>query len=155
MSIEYRKGDCLQDSDTKRVIAHVVNNKGGFGKGFALAVANKYPEVKKQYLSWYKESLSEDNLNFYLGRNQFVTVSRELTICNMLAQNGYKSTDNPVSLDYKALEDCLSFVNKHVRLHISIWMPKIGSGLAGGNWNKIEDIINLTLKDREVVIFEL
>lgn len=33
MPLQFKNGDCLQDSNTKRTIIHVVNNSGGFGKG--------------------------------------------------------------------------------------------------------------------------
>jgi O-acetyl-ADP-ribose deacetylase (regulator of RNase III) len=33
-----------------------------------------------------------------------------------------------------------------------IGMPKIGAGLAGGNWNRIEHIINTELKDCKVTV---
>jgi O-acetyl-ADP-ribose deacetylase (regulator of RNase III) len=38
------------------------------------------------------------------------------------------------------------FAGKH------IGMPKIGAGLAGGNWNRIETIIETELRDCKVTI---
>jgi hypothetical protein len=38
------------------VIAHIVNNKGKWGKGFVLSLSNKYPAAKKHYLSSFKEN---------------------------------------------------------------------------------------------------
>lgn len=31
---------------------------------------------------------------------------------------------------------------------------KLGAGLAGGNWNRIEEIINKKFYDREVIVYE-
>lgn len=54
-------------------------------------------------------------------------------------------------IDYEALTLCMRkinhrFVGKHVGL------PKIGAGLAGGDWNKIKEIIQTELKDCVVTV---
>lgn len=150
--IEYIKGDVLHNSNTKRIIAHVCNNVGGFGKGFALAVAKKYPMVKKRYNEWYNSQFIYKDV-FQLGDWQDVFIDDNLTFVNMLCQNGYKSEINPCPLDYDALERCLYGLDCMNR--VEIWMPRIGSGLAGGDWRKIENRINCFLKDRIVKVFEL
>lgn len=152
--IKYRKGDCLQDSEEPRILAHIVNNKGGFGKGFAFAVAKKYPIVKEKYKDWYATSLRNSH-HFHLGNISAVRVNAHLTFINMLAQDGYKSILNPVPLDYKALELCLKNLNAYNKDRIPIWMPKIGAGLGGGNWERIETLINTCLSTQDVIIFEL
>lgn len=137
-----------------RIICHIVNNKGGMGKGFALSLSQKYPKVKDKYKEWYAKSLLYGDAKFKLGCIQDVWIDEKLNIINMLCQNGYKSNDNKVPLDYMALEMCLIQVNDMYKDR-EIWMPKIGSGLAGGDFNEIEKIINRILKERDVFIFEL
>jgi hypothetical protein len=34
-------------------------------------------------------------------------------------------------------------------------MPKIGAGLAGGDWEKIEEIINSVFDKRDIFVYEL
>lgn len=151
--IEFLKGDCLQNSDTKRVIAHIVNNKGGFGAGFALAVSKRYPIVKERYKKWYHIGEYKSS-KFNLGDIQVIQIDDHLTFVSMLAQNGYTSKRNPVPLNYETLEKCLMKLNR-VESTAEIWMPKIGSGLAGGDWKEIEEMLNYFLKDRVVKVFEL
>lgn len=145
--INYRKGDVLTtDVNRARILAHVVNSLGGFGKGFAANLARKHPAVKKEYQGWFMrgelvENCPQDDA-FRLGNIQAVAISDTLTVINMLAQNGYKSAKNSRPLDYDALAKCLVKV-RQIALSEKrpVVMPKIGSGLAGGDWQVIEKII--------------
>ncbi len=65
--LKYVKGDATNPQAEKFVLIHVANNANGFGSGFAKAVANKWPEVKKVYHSLFDEE--EDWFNL-LGQNQ-------------------------------------------------------------------------------------
>jgi hypothetical protein len=69
----------------------------------------------------------------------------------MIAQNGIRSPENNRPLNYLALVKSMNslsqyihtntgFINKNEK--IEIHCPKFGSGLAGGNWNFITDLIN-------------
>ncbi|CDL35455.1 hypothetical protein AB6G67_09550 [Enterobacter hormaechei] len=42
------------------VIAHIVNNKGKWGKGFVLSLSNKYPAAKKAILVASKKITSQN-----------------------------------------------------------------------------------------------
>lgn len=154
IKMKYIKGNILQDSSQNRIIAHVCNNAGGFGAGFALAISKKYPEVKQKYKKWYESSKTNPH-HFHLGNIQAVRINESLTIVNMLAQDGYKSDMNPVPLNYNALHLCLKQLRAFNKDKIPIWMPKIGSGLGGADWLKIEQMIEKILINEEVIIFEL
>lgn len=54
-------------------------------------------------------------------------------------------------LDYEALTLCLRKINK-VFSGLKIGLPQIGAGLAGGNWNRIQSIIQQELKDCDVTV---
>ncbi len=99
MPLIYKRGDCLQDSDIKRIIIHVCNNVGKFGAGFALAVANRHPVVKENYLKWFNRSLQFYDSGFNLGMIQPVTINENFKIINMIAQNGLISRSNPHPID--------------------------------------------------------
>lgn len=77
-----------------------------------------------------------------------------LTVVNAYTQFRYgrnhaDGDKNP--LDYEALTLCMRKMNHRFKgKHIGL--PKIGAGLAGGDWNKIEDIIKKELKDCRVTI---
>jgi O-acetyl-ADP-ribose deacetylase (regulator of RNase III) len=54
-------------------------------------------------------------------------------------------------LDYEALRMCLKKIN-HIHKGQSIILPKIGAGLARGDWSIIESIIREELEDMDVTI---
>lgn len=54
-------------------------------------------------------------------------------------------------VDYDAITMCMRKIN-HIFKGKHIGLPKIGAGLAGGDWNIIENIIRAELKDMEVTI---
>ena len=74
----------------------------------------------------------------------------------MMAQEGTISATNPHPLKYDALAQCLWKVANELELkNKRIIAPKLGAGLAGGDWNKIESLIDGKFCDREITIFEL
>lgn len=138
-----------------KVICHGCNNKGKFGKGFALILANKYPKVRQRYWDWYKKGYYNvyfggfqphpdyrPRIPFQLGEIQpvWVDLDRRIRVVNMITQDGVYGYDNPRPFRYDALEQCLSQVRDEFSSY-SIHMPKIGTGLARGDWDKIKPII--------------
>lgn len=148
--ISYVKGDLFEHVKTYpgfRVIAHVCNNKGGWGAGFVLALSNFSAAPEKHY---------RELDHYQLGVNHRVTLTPELHVYNMIAQDGFVSKDRPTALDYTALEYCLDDLGKFAAwLGMSVHMPKIGSGLAGGDWDRIEKLILDKLSGVPVIVYEL
>jgi hypothetical protein len=104
-----------------------------------MAVSDRWPECRSAYLKWYNERDSND---FELGKVQFVLVDNGIYVANMVAQAGIKSRDNESPLKYDALEECLRIVlGKCKDLDASLHMPRIGSGLAGGDFSVVGRII--------------
>lgn len=60
---------------------------------------------------------------------------------------------------YDAVRLCMNKVCQYAsRIEdkpVSIHMPGIGCGLAGGSWPEIEDIISDTLSDFDVFVYDL
>jgi O-acetyl-ADP-ribose deacetylase (regulator of RNase III) len=54
-------------------------------------------------------------------------------------------------IDYEALTLCMRKINA-LFPNKTIGLPKIGAGLAGGDWNRIKGIIEKELKDMNVII---
>ena len=73
---------------------------------------------------------------------------KELYAVNSYTQYRY---GKGLQLDYEALTLCLRKIN-HVFRGKHIGLPQIGSGLAGGNWIKIKEIIQKELKDCDVTV---
>lgn len=134
--------------DTAIIIPHVCNNVGVFGGGFAKDVANHYPIVRENFIALGTKYSK-------LGRVQYIEVhnnneqKNKLIIANMIAQNGTISVSNPRPLNYNALVYCMNDINRYIDNLVSnnidkiyIHCPRFGSGLAGGNWLFIQDLIN-------------
>jgi O-acetyl-ADP-ribose deacetylase (regulator of RNase III) len=53
------------------------------------------------------------------------------------------------------LETGLNAVAEQARkLSATVHMPRIGCGLAGGEWSKVEAIVNKTLVDIDVCVYD-
>ena len=157
MSLEYVLGDVtkpIKKEGEIAVIVHICNNIGKWGKGFVLSISKRWklPETK------FKES-------FYLGQSdlgqvQFVQVEDDIVVANMVAQDGIYPKNGVQPIRYDGLRTCLSAVRAHVK-HCSeieaVHMPRIGCGLAGGDWNMIETIIieELVAHGVSVKVYEL
>lgn len=143
--IKYVKGDATEPiGNGKKIIVHICNDIGGWGRGFVLALSKKWKEPEKCYRESYRK--------LSLGDIQYVKVEEDITVCNMVAQHGcYPQKDLETGeilppIRYNALKECLIKVAIFAKDNgCSVHMPKIGAGLAGGDWRIIEDIINNTL----------
>lgn len=124
-------------------IAHVCNDIGAWGAGFVLAVSRRWPEPEAAYRTWYR-SIAPASLP--LGSVQYAPVSPTIVVANMIAQRGIRRRAGETPLDYSALHLSLLDVTRSAfEASASVHMPLIGSGLAGGDWERIESIIVNTL----------
>lgn len=143
MGISYLVGDAtLVEGPGPHVIAHICNDTGGWGKGFVRAVSRRWRQPEAAYRKWARSG--ED---FGLGSVQLVPVAVDLAVANMVAQHGYRSSSNPVAVRYDALDICLSKLADRLAVGTTVQMPRIGCGLAGGKWEKIEPLIEGRLVD--------
>lgn len=75
-------------------------------------------------------------------------------VVNSYTQFSYgKNHSDGVSkpLDYDALTLCMRKINHRFK-DKRIGLPQIGAGLAGGDWNRIKQIIQTELKDCDVTV---
>lgn len=156
--IRYVKGDATQpEGDGKRIIAHVCNDQGGWGKGFVVAVSRRWPEPEADYRRWAAGEI--ENAWFGLGAVRAVQVEDTLWVANMVAQHGYGFDENGMPpIRYDALTVCLStLANEALEHKASVHMPRIGCGLAGGNWAAVGPIVQTALVSRgvDVTVYDL
>ena len=60
----------------------------------------------------------------------------------MVAQHGVKRGSKGPPIRYQAVAKCLDQVaERAAELGASVHMPRIGCGLAGGNWSRVEPLI--------------
>ncbi|MFB6716804.1 MULTISPECIES: macro domain-containing protein [unclassified Streptomyces] len=149
--ITYVRGDATTPQGKGvKLIAHVCNDLGGWGKGFVLAVSRRWPEPEKAYRDWHRERASND---FGLGAAQFVQVGPYLWVANMVGQRGIRTGSKGVPVRYEAIDTALGAVaDRAVELGASVHMPRIGCGLAGGTWSRIEPLIEKRLLSRGIAV---
>jgi len=71
----------------------------------------------------------------------------------MVGQKGIKRGSSGPPIRYDAVAACLEKVaEKAIELGASVHMPRIGCGLAGGEWSKVEPIIKEHLCGRGVTV---
>jgi len=74
-------------------------------------------------------------------------------VANMIGQHGTKTGSNGPPIRYEAVDRCLERLAEHaVELKASVHMPRIGCGLAGGKWGRIEPLIVARLGERGVAV---
>lgn len=71
-----------------KLICHVCNDAGKWGKGFVLAISRRWPEPEVEYRAWYAGRKSD---GFALGEVRFVRVEPYVWVANMVAQRGTKT----------------------------------------------------------------
>jgi O-acetyl-ADP-ribose deacetylase (regulator of RNase III) len=138
--ITYIKGDatCPQAKGIK-IICHVCNDIGGWGKGFVLAISRRWEQPEAEYRAWYAVGKRG---GFCLGSVQFIQVEPYIWVANMVGQRGIKRGSSGPPIRYEAIAICLQQVAVKAReLEASVHMPRIGCGLAGGEWSKVEPLI--------------
>jgi O-acetyl-ADP-ribose deacetylase (regulator of RNase III) len=165
--INYIDGDLIKLAKEGKfdVITHGCNCLSNMGAGIAPQMAKAFGADKFEMETWGPtiEKLGcIDWQTFVLGEKAIFSLEDlknnrnepELTVVNSYTQYRYGAnhTDGVSKpLDYEALTLCMRKIN-NVFKGKHIGLPKIGAGLAGGNWNRIEHIINTELKDCQITI---
>lgn len=164
ITIEYINGDLFNDDND--VIAHGCNCSGGFGSGVAGIISREFPEARANYIK--KHMVGE----LSLGQIFFVetdSVHPEY-IVNMMTQQNYGGDKTVVYVSYEAIRECFRGLFKSIDFFfshryetaysepdgeymyatskpITIAIPKIGSGLANGDWVEIHEIIKEVVEE--------
>ncbi|MFE2411302.1 macro domain-containing protein [Kitasatospora sp. NPDC057904] len=151
-TITYVRGDATApQAKGVKVIAHVCNDLGGWGKGFVLALSKRWPEPEAAFRRWHRERAKND---FGLGALQLVQVEPYVWVANMVGQRGIRtgrSTGVPVR--YEAIDTALAALGERAAgLGASVHMPRIGCGLAGGRWERVEPLVRARLVERGVPV---
>jgi O-acetyl-ADP-ribose deacetylase (regulator of RNase III) len=149
--ITYVRGDATVPSvKGVKVIAHVCNDIGGWGKGFVLALSRRWPQPETAYRAWHRERASND---FGLGAVQYVQVEPYVWVANMVGQRGVRTGSKGVPVRYEAIDAALArLADRAAELGASVHMPRIGCGLAGGTWSRIEPLVTERLTGRGIAV---
>ena len=169
--ITYLTGDATDpQANGPKIIAHVCNDVGKWGRGFVVAVSRRWPEPERWYRKWayhgadtvvHDDTATTLEIPFELGRVIYVPVkfhgsmAPEVFVANMIAQHDVIAHDGVPPIRYDALESCLRDVAAMAhKLGASVHMPRIGCGLAGGKWNDVEEVIGRSMPDAHVYVYD-
>lgn len=147
-AIRYQTGDATRPlAPPPLIIVHVCNDLGVWGAGFVLAVSKRWPAVKQRYQAWHAGRSENSEPPFELGAVQFVEVEPGLQVANVIGQRGIRRASSaPAPVRYEAIAAGLRRVAEEALLaQASVHMPRIGCGLAGGDWAKVEVILEREL----------
>lgn len=148
------KGDLIQLALNLEfdVIAHGCNCFCNMGAGIAPQMAKAFGCDKFNLEhSKYRGDINK------LGNIEAVLVNG-IYVINAYTQYGFGKNHvngKDIALDYEALTLCMRKINTIFKGK-RIGLPKIGAGLAGGNWEKIKEIMQTELVDCNltIVIYE-
>lgn len=143
--IHYVKHDATEPIKYPCCIVHGCNCIGAWGAGFVIPLGNKYPEAKRRFKLVHRLKGDKPGVSDLTG------ITPSLCICNLYSQR----TIGQGAILYDALEEGLKNLKEQIPSDWTIQMPRIGCGLAGGRWERVEEIINRVLPDREIYVCDL
>ena len=114
------------------LIVHGCNCFNEMGKGFAGQIKYNYPAA---YEADCKTEAGDQNK---LGTCSVAIIDDSLIVINAYTQFKYKGRHN---IDYDAVRDVFRTIAE-IYPEEKIGIPKIGTGMAGGNWSIIRRIID-------------
>jgi len=162
MKIKYLSGHDVREpvGEGRKVIGHVVNDLGKMGAGVALALLKKWPSVRSKYIKWHE---TNDHLGqpFALGKVQFVFVSDDIVVANIIGQHGLRTNKKTgeVPVRYEALREGCAYIREACEYYkATAHFPYLmGCDLAGGDWEEVEKILKEELIDHgiEVTAYDL
>lgn len=130
---------------TKGIIVHGVNCQSIMGAGIALSVKDKYPQAYNDYYLKCNRTVDKHSL---LGEIVTTQINNDLYIVNAFTQVNYGRYHYWGDQNYEAIQSVFTKINPLAfETNLPVMFPMIGSGLGGGDWNIIQNIIELSLSN--------
>lgn len=144
--IKIIRGDLLEAKET--YIVHQVNCYGVMGRGVALQIKNKYPDVYRRYQEYCNDHLVKN----LIGRLLLIPTDDGKVICNLFGQEHFGFGKQYTNI--AALSKAFSSLAKIVPTTDTIAMPyMIGCGNGGASWEIVYPIIQDVFKKHKVVLY--
>lgn len=155
--ITYVKGDLIKlaQAGEFNVIAHGCNCFCTMARGIApLMAAAFHVDGYELEAPRYKGDIDK------LGRIEGHPFSPYLRVYNFYTQYHWGLSGGPIPLDYDALHLCFRKLKMElhqfgVRSTARIGLPKIGCGLAGGDWKVVSTFLDSELGGFDLTVVEL
>ncbi len=143
--IRYIDGDLVRDAEQFDVIGHCCNCFCTMGSGIAPQIKAKFPEAYVVDCATKKGDLNK------LGTITYTENTTPIVV-NLYGQFDYTGRRrNEMDLDYNALRTAIRSMKEKFSGK-RIGLPKLGAGLAGGDWAVIERILQEELAGEYVTI---
>ena len=130
-------------------IVHGCNCFCAMGAGIAKQIKAVFPKAYEVDCKTYKGDKAK--LGLCTFASYIVNSGRPLKVINAYTQYNYGR--GQVNVDYEAVRGCMRWIAATFNGK-SIGMPKIGAGLAGGDWERIYAIIEEEMGIQDVTIVE-
>ena len=127
------------------VIAHGCNCFCIMGKGIAKAIKTAFSAAYKADLATEKGERSK------LGACSVGSCEVKGGTCDVVNAYTQFHWRGRKAADYEAIRSCMAWIRQHYGGK-RIGLPKIGAGLAGGDWDVIEQIIGEELGGEDVTV---
>lgn len=151
--MKYVKGDLVKMLDNGKFDA-IIQGCNCFCKmksGIAKQITDRWPSVAQADLLTTRGDYEK------LGTYQGCTVQTkkgQAIVFNAYTQY-YYGYDGKQYVDYKAISDVFSTLNSFGKYReLKIGIPKIGCGLAGGDWEVVSSIIEEAAPDLNITVVE-
>ena len=140
--MDFIKGDLLDLFEKKEIdiLVHGCNCFHTMGAGIAKQIKNKY------YQAYNADLLTVKGDKNKLGTYSIVDIGDQYIINAYTQYHFYGKKP----IDYEALKNVFTLINNNFS-NKTIGIPKIGSGLAKGNWEEIKDIINEVSNNNKII----
>lgn len=148
--LAYFNKDILSDIDpnVRTLLIHQCNCLRIMGAGIAKQLRHKYPGVYEADLDTAKGDASK------LGTYSLYKVSDNFVILNCYAQYGIYSKDDRCLTKYDALHKCFCSIRENYE-GWTIRTPRIGCGLAKGDWTVVEGMLLELAQHNDVEVYSI
>jgi O-acetyl-ADP-ribose deacetylase (regulator of RNase III) len=155
--INYVRGDAVYpEGPGNKIIVHICNDVGHWGGDFTWKLTERWHKPQMAYQ--HHHMLNDTDELLELGTTQFVKVEHDVWVANLIGQHGTGNRSIVPPIRHDAVHSGLDRVaRKALQINASVHMPRIGCGLAGDPWERMEQIIRQTLINRyvEVTVYDL
>lgn len=124
------------------IIVHGCNCFNTMGAGLAKTIKSKFPSTYEADLKTIKGDKNKLGTFTFSCNNYGIIIN---------AYTQYRYSSKYINCDYDAIKNVFIKINEQFKGKF-IGIPAIGSGLAGGDWNKIYTIINENTPDINIEV---
>ncbi len=131
------------------VLAHGCNAQGKYQSGMAGQIRAMYPKAYDDYMAHYEK------FGLIPGDVVYSEIHPDFTIANCITQKYYGRDKSVVYVYYEAVERSVRQAALYAKSrNLPLYFPRIGAGLANGDWGHLSGILARCTEDvSDVTLF--